>query len=292
MVEASKEKLPLFSIITPSYNMLAYLRACHSSVKDQEVALEHIIVDGASTDGTPGWLASRSDIVSMSEKDQGMYDAINKGVKLSRGDILAYLNCDEQYLVGTLKLVQDFFLANPSVDVLFGNTLIIRPDGRLLAFRKGFKPRWQYFWGSHMYVHSSSMFVRRRVFEAGFFFDDRWKTIGDLDFVVKVLRSQFAVVHIEDYLSAFIMTGANLGTGKLVQYELKEFRRTAPWWLRYSTWLTDLLIRTEKLLRGQYFEKMPLQYSVYPIGASDHRTFFEFSKSSPLFPKKYKVGDE
>jgi glycosyltransferase involved in cell wall biosynthesis len=285
MVERSTMQHPFFSIITPSYNMLPYLKACCHSIQDQNIALEHIVVDGASTDGTPEWLLGRPDILSVSEKDNGMYDAINKGIKRSNGEIIAYLNCDEQYLVGTLKKVQDFFLANPSTDILFGDTLIIQPDGQLLAYRKGFAPRWQYFWGSYMYLHSSSMFIRRRVFQAGLIFDTSWKTIGDLDFVVRVLRNNFSVVHIKEYLSAFIMTGSNLGGSELVKSELKQFRRSAPFWLRYSTWPTDTLIRVEKLLRGLYYEKMPLHYSVFAIGDSNHRTSYESTKSSSLFPK-------
>ena len=191
MVERSIKQLPFFSIITPSYNMLPYLKACCSSVQDQGLALEHIVMDGASTDGTREWLLNRPDTLSISEKDNGMYDAINKGIELSSGEIIAYLNCDEQYLVGTLKKVQDFFMKNASIDILFGNTLIIRPDGQLLAYRKCFTPRWQYIWGSYMYLHSSSMFIRRKVFESGFLFDTDWKTIGDADFVIRVLRNNF-----------------------------------------------------------------------------------------------------
>jgi glycosyltransferase involved in cell wall biosynthesis len=278
-------QVPFFSIITPSHNMLPYLKSCCGSVQDQEVSLEHIVIDGASTDGTSEWLSSRSDIVSISEKDNGMYDAINKGIKLSSGEVIAYLNCDEQYLVGTLKRAQEFFLANPYVDILFGNALIICPDGKLLAYRKGFMPRWQYFWGSYMYLHSSSMFVRRKVFQSGFLFDADWKTIGDAEFVIRVLRNNFAAAHIKEYLSVFIMTGSNLGGSPLVKAELKKFRSSAPFWLRYSTWPTDTLIRIEKLFRGSYFEKMPLMYSVFPIGESRQRSTFVSKKSSSLFPQ-------
>jgi glycosyltransferase involved in cell wall biosynthesis len=285
MVKRSIKQLPFFSIITPSHNMLPYLKACCSSVQDQGVALEHIVVDGASTDGTREWLSGTENILSISEKDNGMYDAINKGIKRASGEIIAYLNCDEQYLVGTLKKVQDFFLAHSFTDILFGNTLIIQPDGQLLAYRKGFTPRWQYIWGSYMYVHSSSMFVRREVFDAGFLFNTQWKTIGDADFVVRILRNNFSVIHIKEYLSAFIMTGSNLGGYALAESELKQFRSSAPFWLRYSTWPTDTLIRVEKLLRGLYFEKMPLVYSVFPIGESDQRSAFVSKKSSPLFPQ-------
>jgi glycosyltransferase involved in cell wall biosynthesis len=275
---------PFFSVITPSYNMLPYLKACHNSVMDQRVAVEHIVVDGGSTDGTPEWLSSQSDIRSSSEKDNGMYDAINKGILLSRGDIIAYLNCDEQYLAGALQEVQHYFERNPDVDILFGNALIIRPSGELLAYRKGFTPRWPYMWGSHMYLHSSSMFFRKRIIELGFSFDTNWKTIGDVDFVIRVLRNGHRAVHIKRYLSAFIMTGSNLGGSAIADSELRRFRRSAPFWLRYSALPTDTLIRIEKLLRGSYFEKMPLKYSVFPVGRPGQRVSFIATKSSPLFP--------
>ena len=80
------------------------------------------------------------------------------------------------------------------------------------------------------------------------------------------------------------MTGSNLGDSPLVEAELTKFRRSAPFWLRYSTWPTDMLIRLEKLFRGLYFEKMPLRYSVFPIGESNHRLDFVSRKSSPFFP--------
>jgi len=81
------------SVITPSYNMLPYLRRCAASVADQEGGkFEHIVIDGGSTDGSGEWLAKQGHIRSISEKDNGMYDAINKGLKQANGNILAYIN--------------------------------------------------------------------------------------------------------------------------------------------------------------------------------------------------------
>ena len=170
MVERLINQFPFFSIITPSFNMLNYLRTCCNSISDQNVKYEHIVIDGLSQDGTVEWLETKPEIISLCEKDQGMYDAINKGIKLSKGEIISYLNCDEQYLPGVLQKVSEFFRLHSQIDLLFGNTLMIRPDGKLLAYRKGFIPRWPYIWASHMYVHSSSMFVRRRVFESNYYF--------------------------------------------------------------------------------------------------------------------------
>src|SRR5205809_81991 len=91
---------PRVSVITPSFNMLEFLKRCHRSVADQGVHLEHIVMDGGSSDGTAEWLAGSDVSLWQSASDAGMYDAVNKGLQLASGDILAYLNCDEQYLPG------------------------------------------------------------------------------------------------------------------------------------------------------------------------------------------------
>ena len=286
MTERSSQDVPLFSIVTPSRNMLRFLPICCSSVADQEVDYEHIVIDGASSDGTIEWLRNRQDLLSVSEEDDGMYDAINKGIRLSRGQIISYLNCDEQYLPGALQKVADVFQQNPKVDILFGDTLLIRPDGSLLAYRKTFVPRWPYIWASHLYVHSSSMFVRRRVFDAGIMFDKRWRQVGDADFVVRVLHSGFVASHVREYLSVFMFTGSNLGSGKHALVELRAFRHRAPLWLRYSNPITSGLIRIEKMLNGAYREKMPLSYSVFTIDHPGSRSEFTPASVSPLYPKE------
>ena len=104
---------PSFTIVTPSFNMLSYLKLCHRSIADQEVDCEHVVIDGGSADGTADWLDRHPNIISISEPDDGMYDAVNKGFALAKGEILAYLNCDEQYLPGALKSSWRLFLVTP-----------------------------------------------------------------------------------------------------------------------------------------------------------------------------------
>lgn len=264
--------------------MLKYLIVCSNSIADQNVNSEHIVIDGLSQDGTVEWLETRPKIISLCEKDQGMYDAINKGIKLSKGEIISYLNCDEQYLPGVLQKVSEYFRLNSQVDILFGNTLIVNPNGTLMAYRKGFIPRWPYIWASHMYVHSSSMFIRRRVFESDIFFNLNWKTIGDADLVVRALRKGFISHHLDQYFSAFMITGSNLGSSDLAQHEIRSFRRQAPVWLRYTTFLTNILIKIEKLAHGAYWEKFPLSYSVFTIAEPDSRSKYEAKSASPFYP--------
>jgi glycosyltransferase involved in cell wall biosynthesis len=98
-----------FSIVTPSFRNSSWLKLCIASVADQQgVELEHIVQDSCSDDGTQDWLPQDKRVKAFIEKDGGMYDAVNRGYRRATGDILAYLNCDEQYLPGALKAVADF----------------------------------------------------------------------------------------------------------------------------------------------------------------------------------------
>jgi len=93
------------SVITPSYRNSERLKLCVASVADQEgVEVEHIVQDAGSDDGTLDWLLADRRVKACVEKDEGMYDAINRGLRKATGEIFAYLNCDEQYLPGALKL--------------------------------------------------------------------------------------------------------------------------------------------------------------------------------------------
>src|SRR5215467_10485935 len=112
-----------FSIVTPSFRNSKWLKLCIASVADQEgVQLEHIVQDAGSDDGTLDWLPQDRRVKAFVEKDGGMYDAVNRGYRRAKGEILAYLNCDEQYLPGALKTVQEFFDTNPTVDVVFADS--------------------------------------------------------------------------------------------------------------------------------------------------------------------------
>ena len=253
-----------FSIITPSYNMLEYLKKCAASVRDQEgVNFEHIIIDGGSADGTTEWLGQNSQIKSISEKDNGMYDAINKGLRMAGGDIIAYLNCDEQYLPGTLAYVREWFAKHPDVDIIFGDTLLIKPAGSLIAFRKGYRPWWVYMAASHLYLQSCSMFFRRRIIDNGFFFDTRFRVIGDEEFVVRLLRNGYKACHVERFLGAFTMTGKNLSVDERAAEEKKMAAAKLPRYTRYFKWVINSVRLMEKFISGAYFLPIPLAYEVY-----------------------------
>jgi glycosyltransferase involved in cell wall biosynthesis len=263
------------SVVTPSFNMLGYLQRCHRSVVDQEdVAVEHIVMDGGSTDGTPEWLEGRADLRRTVARDEGMYDAVNKGIAQAGSDIIAYLNCDEQYLPGTLAYVRDFFTGRPEIDFLFGSVLLVRPDSGLIAYRKAYPPHWPLIAASHLYVLSCAMFVRRRVFAAGHHFDPALKDVADWKFVIACLRSGYGAAYTSRYFSAFTMTGANRSTDPAARAEEAALRLTFPHWVRALKAPLNVCRLGLKVAAGAYRQRFPLRYEIYAKGADEGRTVY------------------
>jgi glycosyltransferase involved in cell wall biosynthesis len=127
------------SIVTPSFNQLDFLRQTAASVLGQhgEFDLEWIIVDGGSTDGTVDYLKSITDgrVQWMSERDAGQSDAVNKGFKLIRGDVVGWINSDDLYVPGAIDAVVKAFSASPAARWAVGRYEIVNDQG--VAIRPG-----------------------------------------------------------------------------------------------------------------------------------------------------------
>jgi len=275
-----KNYYPTISIITPSYNMLSYLKCCHASIIDQGIDVEHIVVDGGSTDRTVDWLKSQKDIIWISEKDNGMYDAINKGLKLARGEIIAYLNCDEQYLPGTLNFVKNYFEKNPTVDIIFGDFLIVDATGELICYRKAIQPRRIYILSDYLYVFTCTMFFRRKIVDYGIYFDNSLKDVGDSDFVLNVLKNGYRAKHIKKYFSIFTMTGNNKFLKENASSEAKKILKNYKYLIPFK-YILRIARLTEKFVNGAYFQRFPLIYEIYVDNDLSKRK--EFISSSGTF---------
>jgi glycosyltransferase involved in cell wall biosynthesis len=276
------------SVITPSLNMLEYLKRCCASVVDQQgTSHEHIIIDGRSVDGTPEWLKAGPISRYVVEPDNGMYDALNKGLRMAHGEIVSYLNCDEQYLPGTLQFVKEFFAQNPEVDILFGDFLIVRPDGTLLSYRKASPPRWYYFSSAHLYLFTCTMFLRRRIIDDGFLFNGSYRAVADEEFVVQLLRHGYGAMHVERYLAAFTMTGKNRSRTYAALEERHHMRRTVPLWVKLLKYPLNVARYGEKLVHGAYTQAFPLGYALYVGDARGNRQEFLVRTASWRWPRGY-----
>lgn len=213
-----------FWIVTPSYNQLNWLRLCVASVADQVgdgIDVHHHIQDARSSDGTPEWLAEYSvqqsltdsyQLTFVSEADEGMYDAINRGWKLASDDVdvIAHLNCDEQYLPSALKIMAEFFKLHQKADVVLADMIVVDKDGEYICHRRSLKAYptvSKYTCGGF----TATTFQRATVTkQKGVFFDTSWRNVGDRVWYNALHRAgcQFAVCN--QIVAVFADTGNNL----------------------------------------------------------------------------------
>lgn len=179
---------PLVSIITPTFNSSQFLDRTLACIAGQSYPhIEHIIVDGGSTDGTLDLIKQQSRVKWISEPDNGMYDAINKGMRMATGEILAYLNSDDLYFEDTVGRVVDFFKRNPDTDLVYSDLLYIDENGDTLFVRK-YPP---FSWEMYAVLDGSTIpqqtaFWRKRVMEKSGYFDSTFTMAGDFEFFVRV----------------------------------------------------------------------------------------------------------
>jgi hypothetical protein len=133
---------------------------------------------------------------------------------------------------------------------------------------------------SSLHFHSCSLFFRRKVIEAGHYFDEQWRDIGDAVFVVRLMEHGYKFGYMRRYLSAFTMTGANMGAGPNVWREAAEFNREKPRWMLQLRPAIRWARRGIKLAHGGYFERMPLVYAVYPSEDARRRSTFFAERAS------------
>jgi glycosyltransferase involved in cell wall biosynthesis len=266
------------SIVTPSYRRSAWLKLCIASVADQPGEVEHIVQDAGSDDDTLDWLPRDPRVKVFVEKDQGMYDGINRGLRRAGGDLLAYLNCDEQYLPGALAAVTGFFEQHPQTDVLFGDVVMTDPEGRYLYHRKMQTPLKYHTWTCHLSTLSCAMFFRRRVvFDYGFLFDPRLRDVGDGEWMVRLLQRGVRMAALGQYTSVFTCTGANMSKGENARRENRELCQSAPLWARRLKPLFVLKHRLRRLLGGMYSQP-PFAYEIFTLASPDRRQRYDVSR--------------
>ncbi len=262
------------SVVTPSFRNSDWLKLCIASVADQKgVEHEHIVQDACSDDGTQDWLPHDTRVQAFIEKDAGMYDAVNRGWRRSTGDIVSYLNCDEQYLPGTLRAVQDYFANHPEVDVLLPDTIVVDAEGRYLCHRPSLVPRWPSAW-VRFALTTCSLFIRRRVLdEMGLYFDTKWRCIGDSFWLLEAARRGVVFDTQRWFSSVFTETGSNMDLGTVSAREKAEKRRMMPLWVKALKPYYLLQHRARTLATKSYC-RPAFDYSIYTHSSLDQRVPF------------------
>jgi glycosyltransferase involved in cell wall biosynthesis len=179
------------SIITVTLNSEKYLSDCIRSVREQNYKdIEHIIIDGKSTDGTLRIIYKNLDSISswISETDRGMYDAINKGLEMATGDIVGVLNSDDMFAsADSVRSIVDCFQTTKA-DSIYGNLIYVDPDDphKIVRYWKSNsykRSRFRYGW---MPAHPT-FYVRRELLSQYGMYENHYFTAADYEFMARYL---------------------------------------------------------------------------------------------------------
>lgn len=195
------------SIITVVYNGAKTLEQAIQSVLEQTyINIEYIIIDGQSTDGTTAIIEKYKDKISyyVSEPDQGIYDAMNKGISAASGDIIGILNADDWFDVNAVEYVVDCFADNDA-DIVYGRFKRVESDGTILPVKV--LPLTD-LWYEMLICHQAA-FVKREIYQkmGGYSLD--YKIASDYEFFLRCYSSQIKFTYLDRELVYFRFTGVS-----------------------------------------------------------------------------------
>jgi glycosyltransferase involved in cell wall biosynthesis len=183
--------VPDLSVVTPVYNSARYLAATLDSVARLTASHEHIVIDGGSTDGTVALLEARDDssLSWVSEPDRGQTNAVNKGFERAKGELLGWLNGDDEYVSEAVNRAVEHLLAHPKLDAVFGGMDITDETGLV---RREYRPA-EFSWRRYLYlgdyITTPTIIFRRRLLECGGPLDESYVDAADYDFFLRVFRN-------------------------------------------------------------------------------------------------------
>jgi glycosyltransferase involved in cell wall biosynthesis len=205
------KQLPLISVVTPSFNQGCFIGEALASVQLQSYKnCEHLVIDGMSTDCTADVLSShtagkeRANIVWVSERDSGQSEALNKGFRQAKGEIIGWLNSDDRYRAGCFERVVQAFAENPEVDILYGDYLMVDELGQALQIRREIEfNAFVLLYHRVLYIPTTTTFFRRKIFEEGNWLDEKLQYAMDLEFFIRLSARGYRFKHLSELLADF-----------------------------------------------------------------------------------------
>lgn len=195
------------SIITPVYNSAKTLEKTILSViqQDIKVELEYIVVDGGSTDGSLDIINRYRERIDgiISEKDRGVYDAMNKGIALATGEIVGIINADDWYNPGALQIVEDGFAQNPTADIVYSPVETYFNGEYLIRFIPGSLERLPF----KFILNHPSCFIKKQVYDRLGTYDLTYSIAADYDFILRAYSSGCSFHYVESPLASYSLNG-------------------------------------------------------------------------------------
>ncbi|MDP9052033.1 MAG: glycosyltransferase [Acidobacteriota bacterium] len=232
--------MPLVSVITAVFNGQPHVASCLDSVARQDYpSIEHLVLDGGSTDGTLNVLRQYEDRIAYwkSEPDEGVYDAWNQGLQVARGEWLCFLGADDELLPGAVSAYMELAAKNPEAEYLSSRVKWVHPSGhdRIL----GHPWKWKEFSRWMCTAHVGSMH-RRSLYDRLGTYDTSYRSAADYEFLLRA-RKQLNAAYMPTVTVMMRAGGVSDGTTALA--EMKRAKVTAG---RRNKLLAELELRIAK----------------------------------------------
>lgn len=238
---------PRISVICVCLNASETIRNTLESVRAQKCSLELIVIDGGSDDATLDIVKEYDDIVGVlvSEPDGGIYDAMNKGIQLARGDILYFLNADDTFADDRVVADALDVLTNDSrLDLLFGDVIYITPNGPYLRRYEHVDAR-NLIYGD---LCHQAVFTRRRLYEKFGMFSLDYPINADFEWFLRVFRADIKFQYIQRTIAHFKSDGWHTKDPKSFVRERMEVKFEYAYPLNYL--IGEYLYRARRKLRA------------------------------------------
>jgi glycosyltransferase involved in cell wall biosynthesis len=198
------------SIVSPSFNQAPFLDEAIESVRAQGYPnLEHIVMDGASSDGSAGILQEKlgpawKHLKWRSQRDRGQSDALNQGFRLATGDVIGWLNSDDRYRSSCLQTIAGAFEQYPGIDILYGDYTVIDATGKRLNIRREIEyNRFILFHYPTLCIPTPTAFFRRRIFDEGNWLDESLHYAMDHEFFARLASRGYRFKHLSALIADY-----------------------------------------------------------------------------------------
>ena len=252
--------------------------------------IEHIIIDGGSTDGTLELLEQYSHLHIVSEPDQGMYYAINKGIKLSGGEIIGLLNTDDFYEPGSFGEIESKFQSNPDINAVVGGTDILKLDNRgnrTVHFRiPTIFPDEFWYRITIGPPNTNAWFFRKTIFNQVGLFDTHYRIIADRDFILRLglnniqyLALDQTIYHYQEHPGSFTLDGNYDGEAEYM-FELRNMVENYLIMSQIPTGIRNQLLNWHSdIISGQVISAIRKHNLIRPLSYS-----YRGIKTNPRWP--------
>ena len=240
------------SIVTIVRNDREHIEETLRSVLDQKgegFEVEYVVIDGASTDGTAeivrGYAGKLAYFVS--EKDSGIYNAMNKGISHCTGDVIGMINSGDRYLPGAFEIVASSFRNEGALQSIFWGDVIYQHQGRIRGFRKEKR-----FIGA--FAPHPSMFVPRSIYEKIGTYDESFRLLGDYDFMYRAVNARnIPVLYVPEPVAFYLEDGlSDRHVYQCLKDELRVKRRYGQnFFAAYGAFVLKVLKNLPRIFRNR-----------------------------------------